>query len=43
MLTENLGEEVAKEMVKATESVNYFREQHNIPPIKIDATKAQEA
>lgn len=40
LLTESLGEEVAKEMVRATKSVNYYREKHNIPPIKIDTVKA---
>lgn len=30
-------------MVKATKSVNYFRERHGIPAIKIDAQKAQAA
>lgn len=30
-------------MIKATKTVNFFREKHNIPPIKIDAEKAQEA
>jgi hypothetical protein len=37
VLADNLGEEVAEEVVKATESINYFREKHEIPPIKIDA------
>jgi len=30
-------------MVKATQTVNYFREAHGIPALKIDAEKAQEA
>jgi len=43
LLTETLGEEAATEMVKATKSVNYIREKLNIPPLKIDAEKAQAA
>ena len=42
-MAENMGEEKAEEMIKATKTVNFFREKHNIPPIKIDAEKAQEA
>lgn len=37
LLAENLGEEAAEEMVEATKSINFFRERHEIPPLKIDA------
>lgn len=42
-LSDSLGEETAKEIVKAVDAANYFRKKHNIPELKIDAEKAQKA